>query len=206
MARKIIRNKEHKINKILLTSLKLIQSKGYDNVSTNHIAEKAGVAIGTVYKYFPKGKLDILRTIYKKVLEQGIEESEPEPIDLKKIEDLRTSTYYKDNLLKNISDHREFKSFIEAYELECLSNKSFYLELKGTYFESRILNEAIKKMFNESIEDVETFKERLYLISQIKDILIHRHVLFPDLFESDQELANLIIEITIAIINYYLRE
>ena len=166
MAKKVVRDKEQKINKIILTSLKLIQSKGYDNVSTNHIAERAGVAIGTIYKYFPNGKTDILRAIYKKTLEQRIEELVPEKIDLKNIEDLKTSKFYKDSLIQNISEHREYKSFIEAYETECLTNKNFYLELKDVYFEPSILNEAIRTVFEESNKKIKNVWEKHMAMNQ----------------------------------------
>ena len=57
------RNKVKTINQIIKTTLELIDENGYDKLSTNHIAERAQIAIGTVYHHFPKGKPDIIRKI-----------------------------------------------------------------------------------------------------------------------------------------------
>jgi AcrR family transcriptional regulator len=63
MAPKFRRNKEKKINEILDTALKLTQEKGPNNFSVNDIPIIANVSIGTIYRYFPNGKEDILRHI-----------------------------------------------------------------------------------------------------------------------------------------------
>lgn len=41
-----------KLNRILETSKQLFSEKNYFNVTTNEIAKKAGVSIGTLYAYF----------------------------------------------------------------------------------------------------------------------------------------------------------
>jgi AcrR family transcriptional regulator len=63
MAPKFRRNKEQKINEILDAAVKLSQERGPNNFSINDIPPVANVSIGTVYRYFPKGKKDILRRL-----------------------------------------------------------------------------------------------------------------------------------------------
>ena len=57
------RGKEKK-NHILLTAQKLFTDKNYFEVSTNEIAVRAGVSIGTLYAYF-SSKEDILTELLK---------------------------------------------------------------------------------------------------------------------------------------------
>ena len=63
MAPKFRRNKEQKINEILDATVRLSHERGPNNFSINDIPPVANVSIGTVYRYFPKGKEDILRRL-----------------------------------------------------------------------------------------------------------------------------------------------
>jgi AcrR family transcriptional regulator len=69
MAPKFTRNKEKKINEILDSVLILSRTKGANNFSINDIPEIVDVSIGTVYRYFPRGKEDILRHILLRNIE-----------------------------------------------------------------------------------------------------------------------------------------
>ncbi len=46
------RNKEKTKDLILQVAIELINEHGYDKLSTNHIADRAKIAIGTVYHHF----------------------------------------------------------------------------------------------------------------------------------------------------------
>lgn len=69
MAPKFTRNKEKKIDEILDAVLQLSRTKGANNFSINDIPEIANVSIGTIYRYFPRGKQDILRHILLRNIE-----------------------------------------------------------------------------------------------------------------------------------------
>jgi len=69
MPPKFTRNKEKKINEILDAVLQLSRTKGANNFSINDIPEIANVSIGTIYRYFPRGKEDILRNILLRNIE-----------------------------------------------------------------------------------------------------------------------------------------
>lgn len=64
--KKFKRDKSSKIEKIIHVMADLIAEKGYEGFSVNDIPEKAGLSIGTVYRYFPQGKEDILKEIMKR--------------------------------------------------------------------------------------------------------------------------------------------
>jgi AcrR family transcriptional regulator len=53
---------ESTIDAILDATFQLLEADGVDKLTTNHIAERAGVSIGTLYQYFA-GKQDILAAI-----------------------------------------------------------------------------------------------------------------------------------------------
>lgn len=53
---------ETTIDAILDATFQLLEADGVDKLTTNHIAERAGVSIGTLYQYFG-GKQDILAAI-----------------------------------------------------------------------------------------------------------------------------------------------
>ena len=57
--KRFTRDKEAKIDLIFETFAELVNEHGYDRLSTNHIAEGAGISIGTVYHHFPRGKHEI---------------------------------------------------------------------------------------------------------------------------------------------------
>jgi AcrR family transcriptional regulator len=53
---------ETTIDAILDATFQLLEADGVDKLTTNHIAERAGVSIGTLYQYFG-GKQDILAAV-----------------------------------------------------------------------------------------------------------------------------------------------
>ena len=207
MAKKRVRDKEQKIAKIIQTFLNLIEKNGYDKVSTNHIADKARVAIGTIYKYFPKGKIDILKTMFKMGIERKMNDEIIPRLEILNIDELRESEYYRNLLLHIIDEHHKGKFIVKAIESECLVNKSFYSELRELLLiETNKDFDLIEYFLPDAEKYIEDHEKKIYRISRLKELLIHRHILFPDLFESDEECANIIIELVIALIKYYLRK
>jgi AcrR family transcriptional regulator len=62
-SKKFRRDKKSKIDSIIRATVALIEEKGYLGFSVNEIPELTNLSIGTVYRYFPNGKSDILREI-----------------------------------------------------------------------------------------------------------------------------------------------
>ena len=85
--KKFRRNKQEKIDLIYDTFFNLIIDKGYHKTSTNHIAEKAGISIGTIYKYFPDGKQDIMRKYFEETMENVFNTSDLFNINENKLRD-----------------------------------------------------------------------------------------------------------------------
>ena len=56
------------VQKILQTTKSILESEGLDHLTTNTAAEKGGIAVGTVYRYFPN-KQALLLAIYGDLLD-----------------------------------------------------------------------------------------------------------------------------------------
>ena len=62
-SKKFRRDKKSKIDSVVQATVALIAEKGYAGFSVNEIPDRTNLSIGTVYRYFPNGKRDILREI-----------------------------------------------------------------------------------------------------------------------------------------------
>ena len=68
--KKYERDKETKIHRIIHSTKILVENKGYSLVSIRDIAKEADVSIGLIYKYFPKGKFDIIKQLSSQYIEK----------------------------------------------------------------------------------------------------------------------------------------
>lgn len=59
------------VESILTAARSIIQQKGYEAASTNHIADVAGVSIGSLYQYFPSKEAIVAALVEDAVLKAG---------------------------------------------------------------------------------------------------------------------------------------
>ena len=55
------------VNSILQATTHIIEKSGLDQLSTNHIAKKAGVSIGSLYQYFPSKESILIQLVEKEL-------------------------------------------------------------------------------------------------------------------------------------------
>ncbi|UCE09132.1 MAG: TetR/AcrR family transcriptional regulator [Candidatus Thorarchaeota archaeon] len=79
--KKFSRDKEAKKEAIIEALSELISEKGYSRTSVRDIPERAGLSIGTIYRYFPKGKIDIVKEILNRNTSRIIELEVPDKFD-----------------------------------------------------------------------------------------------------------------------------
>lgn len=93
------------VEAVLDAGARLLLTIGYDKASTNKVAEKAGISIGSLYEYFP-GKEAIFAEIRRREDQRYIRlvQAEPKPATLRETLRLRISTYIK-LVLSNIELH-----------------------------------------------------------------------------------------------------
>ena len=123
MAPKFTRNKEKKIDEILDAVLQLSRTKGANNFSINDIPETANVSIGTIYRYFPRGKEDILRRILLRNIENIKKMHETDDI-AESIEE------YWEPIIRNLIEiSSEYDAISDVIIETAPSNSEFYNEL-----------------------------------------------------------------------------
>lgn len=56
---------QERVEKILETSIQIIEDEGFEKLNTNYIAEKSGISVGSIYQYFPN-KESIVSSLIEK--------------------------------------------------------------------------------------------------------------------------------------------
>ena len=192
MKKKRTREKDVKIALIIESFLTLTKERGYNQFHTNHIADHAQISVGTIYRYFPKGKHDILKNSFNYISTQifDIDEyMEFKPEDFPKIivktvqsclnahkSDLN---YHKALQQEMLVDHKLYDKFQEhlyQYNLKIVN----HLRSTSVYFHS-IPKSVLMNSFR--------------LIFQITDMFVDRHVLISPLFDSDKQFIEYVTKI-----------
>ncbi len=184
---KFKRNKQEKIESIYKSFFDLVLENGYGKTSTNKVAEIAKVSIGTIYRYFPEGKKDIIRKYFENSVETSFELEEFEKFDMSNIASIFGG--FVSNVLKH---HKENKAYHMAFRSAILSDSDL-----AQAHEERV-NEISKGLVNKLRETSEFFKSRekirlirsFAFIYNIVNAIIYHHIVFMDLFEKDEDLID----------------
>jgi len=196
--KKFVRNKEEKIKIIYDTFIDLLKTKGYSELSTNHIAEIAPISLGTIYRYFPEGKAAIAKGYFENIKDQIINNKFFLQAKNKDLPEL-----FKSIILRHLKVYREnFKAFM-AYEQAMLSSKELFKN-----YQTSVVNfaeETVKKLRNEdplfrSIPEKQ-FIERFIFIYNIIEAIIRRHLVIFPLFQTDEELISFLVKTILSTTN-----
>ncbi|MBN1217272.1 MAG: TetR/AcrR family transcriptional regulator [Candidatus Lokiarchaeota archaeon] len=195
MQKKFNRNKSEKVRKIIECFFNLLNDKGYDKLTTNLIASKTGISIGTIYRYFPKGKISIL----KKILENKFHSI----LDLEGFKNLNETNF--ENVLKNmirkhISSHYLELSYHNALNQAILSDKSFSQEYNSKIFNLFKINGTKIQNSNKMLKKISPVKflTDLLLIFNTLEAYTHRHIFVMPIFSKDEELVEFLKNVIIS--------
>jgi AcrR family transcriptional regulator len=130
LANKQTNNKEELI---LDAALKIFEQKGFNAATTNEIAKEAGIAEGTIFRYF-KTKKDILRKILVKAIEVMSPIVVAKPIEM----------------LSNIEGKSE-KEILRALLKERLSFVSMQLPIIKTVFAEALIHDDVRQTLLDNI-------------------------------------------------------
>ncbi len=201
-SKKFSRNKQEKINLIYDTFFNLILKQGYDKISTNHVAKSAKISIGTIYKYFPKGKEDIMRNYFEESMETFLDNQ-----DLININDENIRDYLNHFVLDLFKNHKENKgynqAFISAIQSDMLLHKA-HKEKIFTIFKDRAQKlRKTNKNFNEIPEErlIEVF---IFIYNLINAILYH-HLSVMELFDTDDKLIEYLSNLVVFSLKYLIQ-
>ena len=115
------RDKKGKIKKIIKITEDLILKQGYYKTSTNQIAREADVSVGLVYKYFPRGKISVLKAIAEREYTDRLSKIAIYPKE--NFED-----YLRFALTEMLEHHKKYKELTLALEIALLTDMEFKKE------------------------------------------------------------------------------
>ncbi len=201
-SKKFSRNKQEKIDLIYKTFFTLILKRGYHKTSTNHVAKSAKISIGTIYKYFPKGKEDIIRKYFEESMKHFFKR-----INLISVNNKNIREFLNHFILELYKNHLENKGYIIAFRSAIQSDKNLLNSQKKEVFiffknmaqELRMTNESFKQIPEKKL--VETF---IFIYNLINAILYH-HLSIMELFDTDEKIIDFLSNLVIFSLNY-LRE
>ncbi len=200
--KKFSRNKEEKINIIYDTFFKLILQRGYSKTSTNHVAESADLSIGTIYKYFPKGKEDIIRKYFEESMETFFDSH-----NLSKMNDENVRDFLYHFVLDLFKNHKENEGYNLAFRSAIQSDKELHNAYKAkvinffkdTLHRVRKVNENMKKIPENQLIEVFVFMYNLV------NALIYHHLALMKLFDTDDKFVEYLSNLVVFSLNYYLK-
>ncbi|QZY54696.1 TetR/AcrR family transcriptional regulator [Crassaminicella profunda] len=152
------RNAKETEKKILEAAISIFSKKGFSAATTNEIAKEAGVAEGTIFKYYPRKK-DLLHTAMIKAIHLFVESMAVDSLKAVIKEKKEASI---EELLKAVIMDR-----IKFFEKHCSLIKVIFYELQ--FHED--LRELFLKKLLENIPEIvsQIFKERKQK-GEIKDV------------------------------------
>ncbi|MFW9843398.1 MAG: TetR/AcrR family transcriptional regulator [Candidatus Thorarchaeota archaeon] len=189
--KKFTRDKESKINSILKATVDLIEEKGYSSFTVDDIPKRASLSIGTVYRYFPNGKSDILHEIItrnNRVL--------MEMINLRDSHEGSFYDFWRHVIDSYLRGHREAKFSLTAIEYSLGGDTQF----------TNILRPILMDFFQKLVSIVSEFgtfsalsqKElysRVAMAFGVAGLFVKSHVR-SSLFKSDEKLVDYLIEVS----------
>ena len=197
--KKYVRNKEEKIELIYDTFFNLVLKHGYHKTSTNHVAKSAKISIGTIYKYFPGGKEDIMRKYFEESMSTMLNRDDLLKIDNDKIRDFLRHFIFDlfNNHKENIGYNLAFRSAIQSDKalLEAHKVKVFNL-FKDLAYELRRKNENFRKIAEEKLIEI------FILIFNLVNAIIYHHLSVMKFFDTDDELVEYLTSLVAFSLNY----
>lgn len=188
--KKFIRDKESKIETIIESMMQIIREKGLHRASVRDIPERADLSIGTVYRYFPKGKVDIVQEMMRRNIQRISDLDVPEDLDytgfmsvwsymINAAIEIRRSNLFVAELATPLlsagqETYREFTTMVS----------SFYHDLARRF-------KRVDQLKDYSEADL--FR-RINMMLNIVDRVANLHMKFP-LFEDDRKLAEYLLRV-----------
>lgn len=181
---KFRRDPGEKVKQILGAFSSLLEKQGYETISTNRIAKEAKVSIGTLYKYFPEGKPDILKKLFDETVDDFMDEQELIYVFQNILKgELRDIKYFVSRFLKS---HRDSYQYHHAYDQAISSNKEFFKNFQGGIGDKiqQFVNMP-NKPFDFGTLDIESLYVALFVALNVLESLTHHHMFYTPLFQID---------------------
>jgi len=185
--KKFTRNKQEKIDKIFDIFFDLVLKNGYDKTSTNNVAEASGLSIGTVYRYFPEGKKDIIRKYFEKSVETTMEIE-----DFKNLETNNIPSAFRGFISNLLRNHYANKGYNLAFRSAILSDPNLLdVHNKRVYDISKGFVKILRKSneFFKSREELRLIRGFVFIYN-LSNAIIYHHIFLMKFFEKDEDLID----------------
>lgn len=201
--KKFSRNKKEKINRIYDTFFNLILKKGYHKTSTNHVAKSAKISIGTVYKYFPKGKEDIIRKYFEESMESFLDSH-----NLSKMNDENISDFLHHFVLDLFKNHLENKGYNLAFRSAIQSDNLLHKAHKEKIFNIFTKNVQKLREVNENFQKIpeKRLVEVFVFMYNLVNAILYHHISVMKLFDTDDKFIEYLSNLVIFSLKYYLEK
>ncbi|UCD01170.1 MAG: TetR/AcrR family transcriptional regulator [Promethearchaeota archaeon] len=176
------RDKEERIAQVVKISQEIIENEDYDNLSMNLLHKRTEIPIGTLYKDFPDGKEDVLLEILKSFKDQFEEQ-------YKKFDD----NSLRDFFYASLDIGRKRRKFLIALQLETLKNPDSFIMKARKYISDidfNLFKQLVEYICGHSIE-----YEKLLDMLAVWKAIIRQHIIFRNLYGSDEKFMDMIIKI-----------
>lgn len=140
------------VNRLLDTTAALLAERGLDNTTTNHVAERAGVSIGSLYQYFPdkealiEALLERMGSDISKVFRKRAEQVDFNSISLRKV--VSFTITFGINIIRNDPLINEIVNNWNRLPIDRLLDplEHFFLVMAQPYFLNNYLNYPIRNL------------------------------------------------------------
>jgi len=182
---------------IIDTTIRMIQEKGYNDISTNHIAKEAGVSIGTLYYHFENGKPDIMKEIVKLGYAEFLDD-----INLKSLTLNTLPKFLKSFLKRYLEQHQQNKSLVIATETAFVSNRKLFQDYEYIQSELKLVPLISNLLKQLGYPEKENLKEKSKFLLYVIDSIIHRHVIYGEYSIKDEILVHNLAEMIFKFIKF----
>jgi len=186
-----VRDKEGKIHLIFETFAKLVNKNGYDKLSTRHIAKEAGISVGTIYHYFPGGKHSIASGFIEHITYQIFNADM-----FKDVEESSLHEMFENLVRRHLKVHRENFEIHRAIDQAILANRGVF-KRHIMAVESNIHEVTNKLKHLDVYADIpeNSLFKILLLFHNLLEAIVHRHLFFNPVFDTDEELTSYLVNI-----------
>lgn len=196
--KKYVRNKEEKINSILDSTKRLIEENQYEKVTIRDISKEANVSVGLIYKYFPGGKPEIVRDIGLRFVAELTSPGSPESIDFNDF-----PGFLKDFFTNNLAYYKNNKRFLTALTVATILDRKIFEGFESIGADRM---KAIVMFFGrfKGVDLSDKGEPWLFLAKWsdvTKSIMLH-HAIYPTPFDSDEEMIELLVKISLMMWGY----
>ena len=191
MSRRHVRDKKAKIHLIFETFAELVNRNGYDKLSTRHIAEAAGISVGTIYHYFPGGKHAIASRYIDRVTDELFD-----PNIFMEIEEKDLRWFFNGLIRRYLFVHRESLEIHRAIDQAILADPDVRRRNREAIVTnmSKVVAELKDARLYGSLPEQSVLNSFILLFNVLEGI-IHRHLFVYPLFETEEELISFLVNL-----------